>query len=85
MNRTAIISSRIISIGWERNDQPLNQPHSQGTLEVEFKGGSVYQYSPVSHVKYIQLLGSPSVGQDIQEIINDKSIVCTKISSGKTK
>lgn len=36
MNRTPVISSQIAAIGWDEATK---------TMEVEFKGGSVYQYT----------------------------------------
>lgn len=68
MKRTPVKSSRVISIGWEAN-----------TLEVEFTGGSVYQYKPVPKSTHDNLLSSHHVGVDIQKVIKDQGIVCTKM------
>lgn len=69
MKRNLVISSRVKSIG-----------HEGETLEIEFNTGAVYQYTPVAKSTYDALLASASVGKDIQAIINDKSIKCTKIT-----
>lgn len=68
MDRKAVKSSRVVSIG-----------HHDGVLEVEFTGGGIYLYSPVNTAYYIALASSPSIGKDIQALINDKSIKCHKI------
>lgn len=73
MERQHVHSSRVVSIGWETVTDNLT-----GTLEVEFKGGSVYQYCPVSQQTYNKLIDSYQVGVDLQAIINDKGVVCTK-------
>jgi hypothetical protein len=73
MERKHVHSSRIVSIG-----------HQIDTLEVEFKSkdidkpNPVYRYTPVSDTKYNSLLNSFTVGKDIQEIIDDKTILCVK-------
>ena len=54
MERTNVVSSNIVSVGWDR-----------GILEVEFKGGSVYQYSNVPKEVYYELLNSESVGKTL--------------------
>lgn len=57
MNRIPIVSSRILSIGWENN-----------TLEVQFKGGNVYQYFGVAEAEYKMLVNSASPGKAITQI-----------------
>jgi hypothetical protein len=54
MNRDPVASSTIVSIGYDEPSQ---------TLEVEFKGGTVYQYYNVSQALYDQLAASGSKGQ----------------------
>lgn len=79
MNRKHVHSSRVISIGWQKNRPEINQPDTNhGILEVEFKGGSVYHYSPVPESTYNNLLESYQIGVDMQAIIKDAGIVCTK-------
>ena len=53
MERTPVKSSNIASIG---HDPETN------TLEVEFKGGGVYQYHGVDADKHAALLGAKSIG-----------------------
>ena len=53
MNRQHVTSSNISSVGYD----PLD-----GTLEVEFHGGSIYQYSDVPASVYRDLLDAPSKG-----------------------
>lgn len=76
MNRQAVTSSNIKSIGWE------HQPTSRGSvdvegqriefglLEAEYINGSVYQYKDVPHGVYARIMAAngpdkagPTVGQ----------------------
>lgn len=57
MNRKPIHSSRISSVGWENN-----------TLEVQFKGGNIYQYFGVVEAEYKMLINSVSPGKTITQI-----------------
>ena len=52
LNRTPVVSSNIRSIGYE-----------SGTLEVEFKDGSVYQYDNVPPSVHSGLMSAPSHGE----------------------
>jgi len=54
MNRTPVSSSNVVSIGYD--------PGSL-TLEVEFTGGSVYQYFDVPEAVYQELMRASSKGQ----------------------
>lgn len=54
MNREAVSSSNIMSIGYDSGSE---------TLEIEFKDGSVYQYYNVSEHLYEQFKASSSKGQ----------------------
>ncbi|MDI6451441.1 KTSC domain-containing protein [Anaerobaca lacustris] len=54
MNRTPVTSSNVVSIGYDP---------STLTLEVEFKGNSVYQYFDVPEVVYQELMRARSIGQ----------------------
>jgi len=53
LNRIAVASSDLVSVGYDG---------SAGTLEVEFKDGSVYQYFGVPSDIFNQLLGASSKG-----------------------
>ena len=51
MHRTPVNSSDLRSVGYE-----------QGTLEVEFKGGRIYQYFDVTEDVYEGLMNADSLG-----------------------
>lgn len=53
MNRVSVASSDLVSVGYDA---------ASGTLEVEFKDGSVYQYFGVPPGVFEQLLGASSKG-----------------------
>ena len=53
MNRQHVTSSNISSVGYDEAD---------GTLEVEFHDGKIYQYSDVPPPVYRGLLDAPSKG-----------------------
>jgi len=53
MNRSPISSSNLVSVGYDENTR---------TLEVEFKGGSVYQYFDVPRTVLDELINSGSAG-----------------------
>ncbi len=52
MDRQSVSSTNIDSIGWE-----------DGTLEVEFSSGRIYEYHGVPEHVYIDLMDSASVGE----------------------
>lgn len=54
MNRTPVSSSNVISVGYDPGTL---------TLEVEYKGDSVYQYFDVPETVYQELLRASSIGQ----------------------
>lgn len=58
MNRTGVKSSNIVAVGWERDEDAQD-----GILEVEFKGGIVYQYDAVPEWIYQGLLFAESPGR----------------------
>jgi KTSC domain len=60
MDRKSVSSSNIASIGYDSSSQ---------TLEVEFHGGSVYQYSGVPQEVYDGLMGASSHGKYLNEYI----------------
>lgn len=53
MQRTPVVSSNVVSVGYDRESR---------TLEVEFKHGVVYQYYDVPATEHAALLAAPSVG-----------------------
>jgi hypothetical protein len=63
MERTAVSSSNIVSIGYD--------PDSS-TLEIEFKGGSVYQYAGVPQAEFDGLMGASSHGIYFNANIKDR-------------
>ncbi len=54
MNRTPVSSSNVASVGYDAIGL---------TLEVEFKGGSVYQYFDVPEAVYQEMMRASSVGE----------------------
>jgi len=68
MNRRPVSSSNIASIGWE----PAQQDASEGTLEVAFKSGHIYQYANVPESTYSAFLGASSVGKSFRSMIMDR-------------
>jgi hypothetical protein len=54
MDREGVTSSNVESVGYD--------PETQ-TLEVEFKGGNVYQYAAVPGHVHQALMAAPSVGK----------------------
>jgi len=54
MNRTPVSSSSVTSVGYDPNTL---------TLEVEYKGDSVYQYFDVPETVYQELMRASSIGQ----------------------
>ncbi len=57
MQRQPVLSSRISSVGWERD-----------ILEVQFKNGAIYQYYGVSYDEYIAFMNSPSLGSALSKL-----------------
>ena len=53
MNRMAVSSDNIVSIGWDAGSE---------VLEVEFKRGAVYQYERVPQSVFNGLMGASSHG-----------------------
>jgi len=62
MERKAVTSSNVVSVG---HDPETN------VLEVEFKGGAVYQYHYVPERVYDEIMRSDSVGKFINQHIKD--------------
>jgi hypothetical protein len=63
MNRAAVRSSNIRSVGYD--GQTL-------TLEVEFHNGTLYQYSGVPAAVHVGLLSAPSKGTYFHDHIRDR-------------
>lgn len=61
MERESVVSSHIVSIGYD----PL-------TLEVEFKGGSVWQYFKVPESVHLEFMSSESKGKFFHKNIKEK-------------
>jgi hypothetical protein len=51
VRRRLVNSSSVRSVGW-----------SDGTLELEYVNGSIYQYDDVPQTTFAALLASPSIG-----------------------
>ena len=62
MDRTPVSSSNLISVGYDAPSQ---------TLEVEFAGGSQYQYFDVPSQVHTELIGAGSVGKYFAENIRN--------------
>jgi len=63
MRRDPVISSNIVSAGYE----PVSE-----TLEIEFANGGVYQYYNVPPSIYEQFLAAPSKGRFLISQIKDR-------------
>jgi hypothetical protein len=68
MNRRAVSSSNIASIGWE----PNQEGDPDGTLEVSFRSGHLFQYLEVPEGEYRALLGASSVGKMFNSAIKGR-------------
>lgn len=71
MIRKPVASSNIASVGYDP---------TRMILEIEFKGGSVYQYSSVPLDKYEGLMAAGSRGRYFAAYIKDGGYPCRKIS-----
>ena len=63
MERTPVSSSDIASIGYDEDTQ---------TLEVEFKNGSVYQYSGIPSTEHDGIMNSDSKGKYLHANIKNR-------------
>ena len=54
MNREPVVSSNLVSVGYDPNSY---------TLEIEFMDGRIYQYFDVPEQVYDELLNANSAGQ----------------------
>lgn len=62
MQRTPVTSSNLISIGYDSKTL---------TLEIEFKGGAIYQYTGVTPDVHQQLMSAESHGKFFHANIRD--------------
>lgn len=79
MNRTPVVSSNLVSVGFEKNPYGFAPNEVKGTLEVEFKNGDVYDYLDVPQERYQALLNAASVGSYFATYIKP-AFRCLKIS-----
>jgi hypothetical protein len=63
MERTAVISSSVVSVGYDA------RAHA---LEIEFKNGRVYRYAQVPAAAYRLLLQAPSIGEFVNKQIKTR-------------
>jgi len=73
MQRQPVESSNIKSVGWDDKTK---------TLEIEFKGGGIYQYTgPPAEQRYKELLAAESKGKYFTaHIRRDPQLVVKRIS-----
>lgn len=62
MQRLPVTSSNVASVGFDP---------SSGVLEVEFRGGAVYQYFDVPEQVYVELVSSSSVSAYFNQFVRD--------------
>ena len=62
MKRMIVSSSSIVSVGYEAETE---------TLEMEFVGGSVYQYFDVPRAAYEALMASDSLGRFVNTKVKE--------------
>lgn len=63
MKRSPVASSNIRSVGYDKNRQ---------TLEIEFSGGTIFQYFDVPEEAYQDIISSASIGRYFQGNIKSK-------------
>ncbi len=63
MKRTPVSSSNVVSVGYDAGAL---------LLEVEFKSGTVYQYSGVPEWQYVALIHAGSVGSYLSDSIKPR-------------
>ncbi len=84
MKRIRVESSDVASMGFEPSGisaEPSTYGNvTSGTLEVEFKNGSVYQYFRVSLADYQRVLWSDSVGRALHHTIKLKKYAYKRIA-----
>ena len=70
MERKAVNSAGIVSVGYDAKAK---------VLEIEFKGGGVYQYSGVPEARYKSFMKASAMGSYFQKSIRNW-YVCKKVS-----
>ncbi len=60
MEREEVESSNLVSVGYNKEDE---------ILEIEFKGGSIYQYFGVDKITYERFRSSDSLGSFVQKYL----------------
>ena len=68
MERKPVISSNLRSVGY-----------ADGTLEVEFKSGAVFQYKNVPEHVYADMMNAASIGSFFSKNVKD-SFVSSKVT-----
>ncbi len=63
MDRTRVSSSNVASVGYDS---------LSSTLEVEFHGGSIYQYFAVPSSVYAAMMSAASKGSYLAQFIKDR-------------
>ena len=63
MDRTGVVSSTVVSIGYDAESS---------TLEIEFHNGTVYQYFDISETTHVELITAGSVGAYLNSHIKGK-------------
>ena len=63
MERKQVVSSNIISVGYDKESL---------ILEIEFKGNTVYQYTDVDERTYEELIAANSVGKYFHQNIRNE-------------
>jgi hypothetical protein len=71
MDRQRVSSGAISSVGYSEES---------AALDVEFKDGQVWRYSPVDRATYLQLLESKSVGEYFNRQIRDSARLRVRIA-----
>jgi hypothetical protein len=69
MDRTAVSSSNITSVGYDANSE---------TLEIEFNSGGIYQYYNFPQFMYDQFMQSGSLGTFFHANIKD-AYSCSRV------
>ena len=70
MDRQPVEGSNIISVGYDPDGQ---------ILEIEFKGGNIYQYQGVESLEFRSLIDAESIGSFLREKIIRGGYKATKI------
>ena len=70
MKRTVVQSSDLLSVGYDERTL---------TLEIEFRDGSIYQYTRIPKQVYVELMSADSKGTYFSQYIRDNCLYgCTR-------